>query len=95
MQKDLNVMTTKTVSTLNTVSLNTLLPGERGKIRRINHASPRIRQRLLEMGLVNGTQIQLVRFAPMGDPIEVQVRSYRLSLRKLEAEVVMVEKEAQ
>lgn len=46
--------------------------------------------RLMEMGLLAGTQIELVRFAPLGDPIEIKVRGYNLSLRKHEAEQILV-----
>ena len=46
---------------------------------------PEQRQRLLEMGLTVGAQIEVVRFAPMGDPIDIKVRGYHLSLRKKEA----------
>jgi ferrous iron transport protein A len=48
------------------------------------------RARLLEMGLLVGTPVELVRFAPLGDPVEIKVRGYNLSLRKHEAELVMV-----
>ena len=48
------------------------------------------RARLMEMGLLTGTAVELVRFAPLGDPIEIKVRGYNLSLRKHEAEQVMV-----
>jgi ferrous iron transport protein A len=51
-----------------------------------------VRQRLLEMGLTKGTNVELIRFAPMGDPIEISVRGYRLSLRRVEAESVIVSK---
>jgi ferrous iron transport protein A len=44
--------------------------------------------RLMEMGLTDGEEIQLIGFAPLGDPIEFLVRSYRLSLRKAEAKRV-------
>lgn len=47
--------------------------------------------RLREMGLLPGTRITLVRTAPLGDPIEIQVRGYRLSLRKSEAECISVD----
>ena len=50
-----------------------------------------IRQRLMEMGLTKGAECQLVRFAPMGDPVEVKVRGYHLSLRKAEAEGILVQ----
>ena len=51
---------------------------------------PERRARLLEMGLTTGTEIQLIRFAPLGDPIEIEVRGYRLSLRKREAKGIQV-----
>ena len=47
--------------------------------------------RLREMGVLPGTAITLVRTAPLGDPLEIQVRGYNLTLRKSEAEHVMVE----
>ncbi len=47
--------------------------------------------RLREMGLLNGTRVTLVRTAPLGDPIEIKVRGYHLTLRKSEAEHVVVE----
>ncbi len=48
------------------------------------------RPRLMEMGLLVGTQIELVRFAPLGDPVEIKVRGYNLTLRKHEAEQIFV-----
>jgi len=48
------------------------------------------RGRLLEMGLLVGTPVELVRFAPLGDPVEIKVRGYHLSLRKHEAEQIWV-----
>jgi ferrous iron transport protein A len=47
--------------------------------------------RLREMGLLAGTRVTLVRTAPLGDPIEIKVRGYHLTLRKTEAEHVTVE----
>ena len=49
------------------------------------------RGRLLEMGLIVGTPVELVRFAPLGDPLEIKVRGYHLTLRKHEAELIWVE----
>ena len=46
--------------------------------------------RLMEMGLVPGTKIRVVGVAPLGDPLEIELRSYRLSLRRSEAERVEV-----
>jgi len=51
---------------------------------------PEHRGRLLEMGLLVGTPVQLIRFAPLGDPIEIKVRGYNLTLRKHEAELIWV-----
>ena len=51
---------------------------------------PENRGRLLEMGLIVGTSVELVRFAPMGDPVEIKVRGYHLTLRKHEAEQIWV-----
>lgn len=51
---------------------------------------PATRPRLMEMGLLVGTKVELVRFAPMGDPVEIKVRGYNLTLRKSEAEQILV-----
>lgn len=48
------------------------------------------RPRLMEMGLLVGTRVELVRFAPLGDPVEIKVRGYNLTLRKHEAEQILV-----
>ena len=47
--------------------------------------------RLREMGLLAGTKVTLVRMAPLGDPLEIKLRGYHLSLRKAEAEQIQVE----
>ncbi len=47
--------------------------------------------RLREMGLLPGTRVTLVRVAPLGDPIEIKVRGYNLTLRKSEAEHILLE----
>ena len=51
---------------------------------------PETRPRLMEMGLLVGTPVELVRFAPLGDPVEIKVRGYNLTLRKHEAEQIWV-----
>ena len=73
---------------MNQVSLSELLPGEKGTVKRINHTTANVRQQLMEMGVVRGIQVQLIRFAPLGDPIEVDLRSSVLSLRRYEAALV-------
>jgi ferrous iron transport protein A len=47
-----------------------------------------IGQRLMEMGLIEGVDVKVIRIAPLGDPIEVEVQHYKLSLRKSEAQRV-------
>ena len=51
---------------------------------------PESRPRLMEMGLLVGTSVELVRFAPLGDPVEIKVRGYNLTLRKQEADQIWV-----
>lgn len=48
------------------------------------------RRKLLSMGLTRGTQFKLTKIAPMGDPVELEVRGFSLSLRKSEAEVLIL-----
>jgi ferrous iron transport protein A len=52
--------------------------------------APEQRGRLLEMGLLVGTPVELIRFAPLGDPVEIKVRGYNLTLRRHEAEQIFV-----
>ncbi len=54
---------------------------------------PESRGRLLEMGVLTGTRIELVRRAPLGDPLEIKVRGYNLSLRKHEADLILVRRD--
>lgn len=72
------------------VPLSELAVGEVGTIVRLA-AEGAARQRLLEMGLVRGERIQVKRLAPLGDPVEYQIKDYRLSLRRREAALVLVE----
>jgi ferrous iron transport protein A len=74
-------------------SLNMLRPGERGTVTGFAAPVSTARQRLLEMGLTRGTSVEILRYAPMGDPIEVKVKGYRLSLRRDEAALILVQKD--
>ncbi|TDA42255.1 MAG: iron transporter [Thermoproteota archaeon] len=69
--------------------LSELKPGEKGIITRVSGPST-IRRRLLDMGLVKGTEVTMVRKAPLGDPIEFLLKGYNLSLRKAESDNVYV-----
>ena len=72
------------------INLAELAPGQRGRITSVGASGP-MRRRLMDMGLLPGQEIRVEKVAPLGDPIEVTVRSYNLSLRKKEAEEIAVE----
>ena len=74
--------------------LSSLAPGAAGKVTEIKVAAAG-RPRLMEMGLLVGTQVELVRFAPLGDPVEIKVRGYHLTLRKHEADQIFVSTDSQ
>lgn len=73
-------------------SLSELKPGQRGKIVKVS-AKGSVRGRILDMGVVRGADIEMERVAPLGDPIEVKIKGYHLSLRKEEAASIYVETE--
>lgn len=64
--------------------------GEKLKVKTINKDSA-VRRRLLDMGITPKVEIEITGKAPMGDPIEVLVRGYKLTLRKDEAKAIIVE----
>lgn len=70
-------------------ALSDLRQGQRARIDRIDGGDA-ISQRLMEMGLLEGDVIELVGFAPLGDPLEIRLHDYCLSLRKSEAARVQV-----
>lgn len=73
------------------VSLDQMKPGDIGQIVSI-HGTGAVRRRLMDMGLTKRTTVEVVKLAPLGDPIEITIRGYQLSLRKSEAELVVVQK---
>lgn len=74
-------------------SLRELQRGEKGRVAGYVKGPSGYRERLLAMGLTRGTQLTVTRVAPLGDPVEISVRGFALSLRKDEAAAVIVEKE--
>ncbi len=70
--------------------LSQLKPGESGVVTAL-HGEGAIHQRLQEMGVIEGSDVEVVRIAPFGDPIEICVQGYHLSLRKAEAAFVEVD----
>ena len=69
--------------------LSSLAPGAKAVVREVR-IPVQHRARLLEMGLLVGTPVEIVRFAPLGDPIELKIRGYHLSLRRHEADQILV-----
>ena len=74
------------------MTLRDLLVGEAGQVAGFEEGGRSYRKKLLAMGLTPGTAFSVTRVAPMGDPVEISVRGFRLSLRKDEAAAVRVEK---
>lgn len=72
------------------MTLADLQPGQSARVTEIV-GDDEAADRLLEMGLVEGTPLQVIRFAPLGDPIEIAARGYHLTLRRAEAANVNVE----
>jgi ferrous iron transport protein A len=73
-----------------TTNLAKLAPGGRGRITAVGAIGP-MKRRLMDMGVLPGVEVEVQKVAPLGDPIEVRIRSYSLSLRKSEAEGIAVE----
>lgn len=63
----------------------------RGRVLRIVNTNREYREKLLRMGLVRGTEFTVLRKAPLGDPMEIEIRGFNLSLRKDEAEALEIE----
>ena len=82
------------VSEAGAVTLDQLEPGERGRILRIRHSGP-ITRRIMDMGLVKGVPVTVIKLAPLGDPMEIKAKGYNLSLRRSEAATILVERELQ
>ncbi len=72
------------------MNLSELRKGQAGRVLKIDGV-PSLRKRLLDMGVLAGEVIRVEGVAPFGDPMEVSVRNYRLSLRKKEVEGILVE----
>ena len=70
--------------------LSQLSVGEKGIVKSVQGEGA-VRRRLFDMGITSGTEIYLRKKAPLGDPLEVTVRSYELSLRKSEASCITLE----
>jgi Fe2+ transport system protein FeoA len=71
-------------------SLSQLTPGSRAVVRHVGGETA-VRQRLLEMGFISGAPLRMVRLAPLGDPMQVELHGAYISLRRSEARTILVE----
>jgi len=71
-------------------TLDELMPGQQAVVTRVG-GSGALRRRLMDMGLIHGVRVEMLKAAPLADPVEYKVRGYHLSLRKAEARLVEIE----
>ncbi len=73
------------------MTVKELKPGAVVTVTGYEKADPAYRHKLLRMGLIKGAEFKLLRMAPMGDPVEIEMRGFKLTLRKAEAEILKVD----
>jgi len=71
-------------------TLKEVKPGVTVKVAKIEGGGP-VKRRIMEMGITRGVEVYVRKVAPLGDPVEITVRGYELSLRKADAELIEVE----
>lgn len=71
------------------MNLRELKVGQKAKVQEINVAGV-AKKRMMDMGLTKGTEVEVIGIAPLGDPIEISLRGYKLSIRKNEAENIVL-----
>ena len=71
-------------------TLKDIKVGENAKVIKLTGEGP-VRRRIMDMGITKGVEVYVRKVAPLGDPIEIKVRGYELSLRKADAELIEVE----
>jgi len=77
---------------MNVAKLSDMRVGESGQVLSLRCCDKAYRQKLMAMGLTRGTQFRVMRVAPFGDPFEIEVRGFALSLRKDEAESLQIQR---
>ena len=66
------------------MTLREMKPGQSGKVISIGESGP-LKRRIMDMGITPGGEVKVVKMAPLGDPVEIRIRGYELSLRREEA----------
>ena len=89
-QKENNVTNQSDTAAVTQISLDKLKIGQRGMVVKVSGKGP-VKQRLMDMGLVPGSTVEVVRVAPLGDPVELRLKGYNLSVRRNEAKSILVE----
>ena len=72
------------------IPLSLLQPGDQGEVVLVQ-AQGQVRQRLLEMGFIRGARLRVEKLAPLGDPMELVIKGYHLSLRREESSCILVQ----
>ncbi len=72
------------------MTLNEMKPGETGTVKKI-HAAGALKRRIMDMGVTKGCKVLVRKVAPLGDPMEINVRGYELTLRKNECASIEME----
>ena len=73
------------------IPLSHMKRGQRGRVVRLRHRG-RLKRRMLDMGIVPGVEIEMIRKAPFGDPLEYRLRGYHISIRKREGDGIIVQR---
>ena len=89
-QKENNVTNQPESTAIAQISLDKLKVGQSGTVVKVSGQGP-VKQRLMDMGLVPGSEVEVVRVAPLGDPVELRLKGYNLSVRRNEAKSILVE----
>lgn len=79
-----------TTAEQNAATLDRVAPGSRCRVVRMGVKGP-LRRRLMDMGIITGADIEIVRVAPLGDPMELKIKGYLLSVRKEDAQFITVD----
>ncbi len=73
------------------IKLSLLKKGMKAKVVSLNTMDKQLRRRLLDMGITEGVQLKVKKIAPLGDPIDIELRGYELCLRKRDLDMIEVE----
>jgi ferrous iron transport protein A len=71
--------------------LSMIKRGQKAKVIQLNTTDKALRRRLLDMGITEGVLVKMKKIAPLGDPIDIELRGYELCLRKVDLELIEVE----